>query len=93
MEGSSLNRKRKTPAELAAEAEAEDQDEFTSEFRFGFIGEKEQIIIDNSFTILCYYIRLLFISVIFLIFKTEFESSLFLTDVISDAGILPLFGT
>ncbi|KAG8183758.1 hypothetical protein JTE90_029338 [Oedothorax gibbosus] len=29
MEGSSLNRKRKTPAELAAEAEAEDQDEFT----------------------------------------------------------------
>ncbi|XP_035223195.1 complexin-like [Stegodyphus dumicola] len=29
MEGSSLNRKRKTPAELAAEAEAEEQDEFT----------------------------------------------------------------
>lgn len=29
MEGSSLNRKRKTPAELAAEAEAEEQDDFT----------------------------------------------------------------
>lgn len=29
-EGGGLNRKRKTPAELAAEAEAEDQDEFTS---------------------------------------------------------------
>lgn len=28
-EGGGLNRKRKTPAELAAEAEAEDQDEFT----------------------------------------------------------------
>lgn len=29
MEGGSLNRKRKTPAELAAEAEAEEQDDFT----------------------------------------------------------------
>lgn len=31
-EGGGLNRKRKTPAELAAEAEAEDQDEFTSKY-------------------------------------------------------------
>ncbi|GIY17647.1 hypothetical protein CEXT_191631 [Caerostris extrusa] len=38
MEGSSLNRKRKTPAELAAEAEAEDQDEFTSESPLLLIG-------------------------------------------------------
>lgn len=30
-----LMRKKKTPEELAAEAEAEDEDEFTSEFRLG----------------------------------------------------------
>lgn len=29
-----LMRKKKTPEELAAEAEAEDEDEFTSKFRF-----------------------------------------------------------